>query len=94
LRAQVFLTDEALHHERNVFNTVDLLGELGGIIEIFIIIFGIIIFPFSKQSFVQTAIRLLFKARTNDQYLFKKSENSKRSLRHYLNLNASVKSRE
>ena len=52
LRAQLFLTDEALYHEREVYNTMELFGELGGVIEIFVIIFGILVYPFSKQSFV------------------------------------------
>jgi len=56
--------DEALYHEREVYNAIDLIGEMGGVIEIFVIVFGLIIYPVSKQSFILKASSLLFKART------------------------------
>ena len=75
-----------------------MLGELGGIIEIFAILFGLILNPISKQMFVQVATRLLFKARTKDTFLFqktkKKTENSRRSLANFVNLDASLKTKE
>ena len=37
--------DEAFYHEWEVYNIIDLLGELGGVIEIFVIIFGLIVYP-------------------------------------------------
>ena len=47
----------------------DVIGELGGVIEILTIVFGIIMFPFSQQSFILKASGKLFKARTIDSKL-------------------------
>ena len=49
------MQQEATFYEREVFNLVDLIGELGGVIEILIIVFGLILFPISKQSFILKA---------------------------------------
>jgi hypothetical protein len=51
---------------------MDLIGEMGGVIEIIVIIFGVIIYPISKQSFILKATSKLFKARTTDDDIFKK----------------------
>ena len=48
LRVSTYMLEEATYYEREVYNLVDLIGELGGVIEIFILIFGVIIFPISK----------------------------------------------
>ena len=60
------MQDEATYHERDVFNVLDLIGEMGGVIEILIIVFGVLIFPISRQSFILNASSQLFKARTED----------------------------
>jgi len=52
LRATTFLHEEATYYEREVYNLVDFIGEMGGVIEIFIMVFGLIIYPISKQSFI------------------------------------------
>ena len=70
----VYLTPESIVHNREVFNLLDLLGELGGVIEIFIITFGIILHPIAKHSFMLNAIKLLFKARTKETNLFTQSK--------------------
>ena len=68
-RASSYLQSEATYYEREVFNFVDLIGELGGVVEIIIIVFGILIYPISKQSFILKASNQLFKARTKDRNL-------------------------
>jgi hypothetical protein len=52
------------------------MGEMGGVIEIIVIVFGVILYPISKQSFILKATSELFKARTSDNLLFEKSKNS------------------
>ena len=47
-KAATFLSEDATYYEREVYNLVDLIGELGGVIEIFILMFGVMIFPISK----------------------------------------------
>ena len=43
-------------HIRKVFNLFDLLGAMGGILDIFIMTLGIIFFPMSEQSFIISAL--------------------------------------
>ena len=64
-----YIYEEATYHEREVYNVLDLIGELGGVIEIFVVFFGVLIFPISKQSFILEASSQLFKARTKDKNL-------------------------
>jgi hypothetical protein len=48
-----------------------LLGELGGIIFLFMMALGIIISPLSKFNFILSASKKLFYGRTSDNLLFK-----------------------
>ena len=47
-RCTMSLGREAILHKRKVFNLIDLLSDLGGVIEVFIIIFGMIFFAISE----------------------------------------------
>ena len=38
-------------HERKVYSLFNLLSDLGGVAELLIIIFGVLVFPFSEFSF-------------------------------------------
>ena len=67
----VYLTQESAVHKREIYNLLDLFGELGGVIEIFIIILGIFLYPISHYSFMLNATKIFFKARTKDTNLFK-----------------------
>ena len=73
----VFLTPETIGHTREVYNLLDLFGELGGVIEIFIISFGVVLYPISKHSFILNATKILFKAKTTEKNLFKISKKDK-----------------
>lgn len=57
-------------HSRRVYGFFDLLGELGGVMEVLVIIFGLILFPISEHSFYLNAIKKLFFARTKDSDIF------------------------
>ena len=61
-----------IFHERVIYSVLDLLGDLGGVIEIIILAFGIFIFPISRHSFYTAALKRMFMARTKDPKLFKK----------------------
>ena len=47
---------------------------MGGVVEIIVIVFGVILYPISEQSFILKAISELFKARTSNANLFKQSK--------------------
>ena len=62
----LYLQKESIIHKREIFNLFDFMGDIGGVIEIMIIIFGFVLFPISQQSFILKFTKSLFKARTSD----------------------------
>lgn len=44
-----------IFHERKVYNIMDLLGDIGGILEALTIFIGVFIFPISEFGFVLKA---------------------------------------
>jgi len=71
LRVSIFLQDEAVFYQREVYNLLDLVGDMGGVVEIIVIVFGVILYPIAEQAFILKAISELFKARTSDSDLFR-----------------------
>jgi hypothetical protein len=53
---------------------LDLLGDLGGVTEVIMIVFGLIIFPVSEHSFIIKAVKKLYMAKTKNDKLFKLSK--------------------
>lgn len=56
---------------------MDLLGDLGGVLEIVLITFGFFINNISEHSFYTNAISKLYKANTKDEQLFGKKKQKK-----------------
>jgi len=52
-----------------VYNVLDLLGDLGGVLEIITLIIGFFIYPVSEFSFILKAAKRLYLVRTNDDKL-------------------------
>lgn len=52
----------------------DLLGDLGGVIQVVMICGSILIGPVSYHSFVMKSLRILFMANTSDDNLFDPSK--------------------
>lgn len=69
-----WLQGEAKKHVRQVYNILDLLGDLGGVLECFLILFGILLFPIAEFSFYLKIAKRLYFARTRDDNLFPKCE--------------------
>jgi hypothetical protein len=53
---------------------LDLLGDLGGVTEVIMIVFGLFIFPVSEHSFIIKAVKKLYMAKTKNDKLFKLSK--------------------
>jgi len=49
------LSSEVRKHSRQVYNVLDLLGDLGGVVEVVMVFFGIFLYPLSKHNFVLKA---------------------------------------
>ena len=54
-------------HQRNVYNIIDLIGDLGGVLELFALFFGFFIGPFTNYSFVMTSLQNLFVVKTREK---------------------------
>lgn len=61
-----YLNQEGVHYSREVFHSLDVFGDIGGIFEITMIIFGFFVFPISEHSFILRAARLMYFGRTKD----------------------------
>jgi hypothetical protein len=67
----LYIQPESIEHRREVYNLLDVIGDLGGVVEVFLFIFGIVLYPISKMSFIFKATKMLFHARTSDINMFK-----------------------
>lgn len=75
---QVVLEPEQRVHQRGVYGIIDLLGDLGGQIEIYLFVFGWIMFALSERSFTLKATKNLFLARTKDRGMFDRVEDKQK----------------
>ena len=66
LQLNIFLDDKSTVIKREIYNALDLLGDLGGIRDIVIVILGIFLFPYSEFSYNLKALRKLFLVETID----------------------------
>ena len=58
-------------NKRVIFGWFDLLGKLGGITNVFMLLFGFFLFGISEHSYVLKAAKKLFIARTRNPNLLK-----------------------
>ena len=58
-------------HERSTYSVMDLIGDLGGVVEILLLIFVFFIAPISEHSFKLAVANRLFWAKTKDKKLFR-----------------------
>ena len=56
----LYLTQEVITHERKAYTILDFLGDLGGIQDVIIGVFGIFIFPISNFKFYIEVIQKLY----------------------------------
>ena len=66
-----------MQHERQVYDILTLLGDLGGVIEIICLITAFFLGRWNEHSFIIKAIQKLYLARTKDDNLFIKVSNPK-----------------
>ena len=66
----LILGQTGIAHKRVRYGIFDLLGDLGGVLEVIMIIFGIFLYPVSEHGFVMKAANKLFFARTNRNDVF------------------------
>ena len=67
----VILDEQTITHERYIYGILDLLGDLGGVTELFIAFFSFFLFPIAQHSFLMMVLRKLYSAKSSDIFLFK-----------------------
>ena len=71
-------------HTRQFYNMMDLIGDLGGVMDIIIMLFGLVLYPYASYSYNLEMQRCLYKARTNDNKMFKPvKEQEKKPKTHF-----------
>ena len=73
----ISITGEVQEHERSIYTTMDLIGDLGGVHELIVIFFSIFMSSVSEHSFVSKALGILYLVRTKETDLFEKPISSK-----------------
>ena len=63
-----------MHHKRRVYNFIDFMGDIGGLLEIAMIFFGFFLYPISYHSFIIKAAKKMFFARSSDRTLFSRPD--------------------
>ena len=71
--------EQVVEHTREVYSVMDILGDLGGLIELVFGAIGIFILPISHYQFNVKAIQTMFLAKTKDKSLFPKQDQQKRT---------------
>jgi hypothetical protein len=68
----ISLSKERSVHQREIYGILDVIGDLGGVLDVIIFIFGLLLFPISEHSFIMKALQKLFLARTDKEDIFEK----------------------
>jgi hypothetical protein len=68
--SHIVLDQQYVAHKREIYNMFDLLGDLGGVIQVVMICGSVLIGPISYHSFVLKAIRRIYLANTCSDELF------------------------
>lgn len=66
----MYLDRTIIIQARKVYDLLDLLGDVGGIMEVVLIVFGTILYSVAEHSFHIQALKRLFKVKTSQQDLF------------------------
>lgn len=57
-------------HKRKIYDIVALLGDLGGVTEVFLLALGWLLYPISESSYNMMSSKRMFIARTINDKLF------------------------
>jgi hypothetical protein len=62
----ILLDQEQINHKRTSYNALDFMGDLGGVTELIMVLFGYFLIPIAEHSFLVKTIRAAFMAKTRD----------------------------
>lgn len=75
--SRVWLMNESVLHARKIYGFIDLLGDLGGVTEVIMLVFGFFLFPVSEHTFMLQAIKRFYLAKTDSTELFQDMDTDK-----------------
>ena len=84
MQTRLFLMPEQVSHKRRIYAVLDLMGDLGGVLELILLVLGLLLLPISEHSFYIETIKTLFFARTKDPDLFIEHDYDENRLQKYL----------
>ena len=81
LLMQVILTldDIGVVHTRQGYGIFDLCGDLGGVLGVIVVVFGVLMHPLSKYNYELKLFEKLYVVKTNDANLFRKADLGKKA---------------
>lgn len=71
---RVFLHSEMTTSNRQIYHFLDVLGDLGGVLEILIVVCSVVCCSFAEYSFVIFGVNKFFNARTSTPEIFNEEE--------------------
>ena len=74
MAAQISLDDNIEIHSWITYNFFDFISDVAGVTELLISIFGILLFPLTRQGLILRALKLLYYARTTDSKLLESND--------------------
>ena len=57
-------------HLREVYSFIDILGDLGGVLEVIMVVMGGLLLPIAEHHFTLQAAKRIFMAKSSDPKLF------------------------
>ena len=76
---KVQLDQVAVLDKRRKYGVLDLMSDIGGVLEIIMIVFGLMVLPISEHSFIVMAASKLFFGRTHRSDVFQPTEPNRKA---------------
>ena len=71
---ELFLNPTKLEHVRKAYGVLDLISELGGVLNIVTTLASLLIYSISEHSFLVRALQNLYLAKTDNSKIFRRSK--------------------
>ena len=65
------LSSEVIEHERCIYTFMNLIGDLGGVHDLFVVFISLFMSPISEHFFISKVLGKLFLVKTSKTNLFK-----------------------
>lgn len=69
-QVQIYIGSSSTSYKRKTYSLTDIARDVGGVVNVLLLFFSIVISPFASHSFLTKAISRLYYARTKDINLF------------------------